>query len=180
MCFWYRSSHDGVRIDCSSNEDSIGRHFLHLLHGKQPTELHVKVMNVSLILCAEHEFNASTFTARVCALTLSDMYSCATAAIGITPSYQMAVLAAAPSSSADCPGARPASASDDDASDGGHSGSNVRRVLSRWLLHHQQRSSTYPDLGISGLGLAAGIGQLLGGGQAQALAFVEAFLGQAG
>ncbi|MDF9894391.1 UNVERIFIED_ORG: 2-methylcitrate synthase [Pseudomonas vranovensis] len=82
MCYWYRFTHDGVRIDCSSDEDTIGGHFLHLLHDKKPSALHVKVMNVSLILYAEHEFNASTFTARVCASTLSDLYSCVTAAIG--------------------------------------------------------------------------------------------------
>ncbi|WP_137885571.1 2-methylcitrate synthase [Pseudomonas sp. 2FE] len=82
MCYWYRFSHEGLRIDCVTDEESIGGHFLHLLHGKKPSELHVKVMDVSLILYAEHEFNASTFTARVCASTLSDMYSCVTAAIG--------------------------------------------------------------------------------------------------
>ncbi|MGH8467195.1 MAG: bifunctional 2-methylcitrate synthase/citrate synthase [Pseudomonas sp.] len=82
MCYWYRFTHQGVRIECTSDEDTIGGHFLHLLHGKKPSELHVKVMNVSLILYAEHEFNASTFTARVCASTLSDLYSCITAAIG--------------------------------------------------------------------------------------------------
>ncbi len=82
MCYWYRFSHHGVRIECTSDEDTIGGHFLYLLHGKKPSELHVKVMNVSLILYAEHEFNASTFTARVCASTLSDLYSCVTAAIG--------------------------------------------------------------------------------------------------
>ena len=72
----------GKRIAVETDDDSIGAHFLHLLHGKKPSELHVKVMNVSLILYAEHEFNASTFTARVCASTLSDLYSCITAAIG--------------------------------------------------------------------------------------------------
>lgn len=82
MCYWYRFSHDGKRIDCTSAEDSIGGHFLHLLLDKAPSELHRKVMDVSLILYAEHEFNASTFTARVCASTLSDLYSCVTAAIG--------------------------------------------------------------------------------------------------
>ncbi|MGX5219545.1 bifunctional 2-methylcitrate synthase/citrate synthase [Pseudomonas segetis] len=82
MCYWYRFSHDGVRIDCVTDEDSLGGHFLRLLHGKKPSELHVQVMNVSLILYAEHEFNASTFTARVCASTLSDLYSCVTAAVG--------------------------------------------------------------------------------------------------
>jgi 2-methylcitrate synthase len=82
MCYWYRFSHDGKRIDCVTDEDSIGGHFLHLLLDKPPSELHRKVMDVSLILYAEHEFNASTFTARVCASTLSDLFSCITAAIG--------------------------------------------------------------------------------------------------
>lgn len=82
MCYWYRFSHDGVRIECTSDEDTLGGHFLALLHGKKPSDLHVKVMNVSLILYAEHEFNASTFTGRVCASTLSDLYSCITGAIG--------------------------------------------------------------------------------------------------
>lgn len=82
MVYWYRFTHEGVRIDCTSDEDTLGGHFLALLHGKKPSELHVKVMNVSLILYAEHEFNASTFTARVCASTLSDIFSCVTGAIG--------------------------------------------------------------------------------------------------
>jgi 2-methylcitrate synthase len=82
MCYWYRFTHQQTQIECTSDEDTLGGHFLALLHGKKPSELHVKVMNVSLILYAEHEFNASTFTARVCASTLSDMYSCVTGAIG--------------------------------------------------------------------------------------------------
>lgn len=82
MCFWYRYSHQGVEIDCNSDEPSLGGHFLKLLTGKSPSSQHQKVMDVSLILYAEHEFNASTFTARVCASTLSDMYSCVTGAIG--------------------------------------------------------------------------------------------------
>jgi 2-methylcitrate synthase len=82
MCYWYRFSHDGVEIDCVTDEDSLGGHFLKLLHGETPSEQHRKVMDVSLILYAEHEFNASTFTARVCASTLSDMFSCVTGAIG--------------------------------------------------------------------------------------------------
>jgi 2-methylcitrate synthase len=82
ITYWYRFSHDGVRIDENTDDDSIGAHFLHLLHGEKPNELHEQVMNVSLILYAEHEFNASTFTARVCASTLSDMHSCVTGAIG--------------------------------------------------------------------------------------------------
>lgn len=82
ICYWYRFSHDGVRIDTAIQDDSIGAHFLHMLSDNIPSELFTKVMNVSLILYAEHEFNASTFTARVCASTLSDMHSCVTAAIG--------------------------------------------------------------------------------------------------
>ncbi|UTP72739.1 2-methylcitrate synthase [Alteromonas sp. LMIT006] len=82
VTYWYRYTHDGVEIDCNTDEDGIGGHFLALLTGKTPSELHRKVMDVSLILYAEHEFNASTFTARVCASTLSDMYSCITGAIG--------------------------------------------------------------------------------------------------
>ena len=82
VVYWYRYSHDGVRIDMNTGADSIGAHFLSLLHDKAPTELHERVMQVSLILYAEHEFNASTFTARVCASTLSDYHSCITGAIG--------------------------------------------------------------------------------------------------
>jgi 2-methylcitrate synthase len=82
MCYWYKFSHEGVEIDCTTDEDSLGGHFLALLHGKTPSPQHRRVMDVSLILYAEHEFNASTFTARVCASTLSDMYSCVTGAIG--------------------------------------------------------------------------------------------------
>jgi 2-methylcitrate synthase len=82
MCYWYRFSHEGLEIDCRTEENSIAGHFLHLLTGKTPSAQHQKVMDVSLTLYAEHEFNASTFTARVCASTLSDMYSCITGAIG--------------------------------------------------------------------------------------------------
>ncbi|ANF81731.1 2-methylcitrate synthase [Acinetobacter sp. NCu2D-2] len=82
ICYWYRYSHDGVRIEENTDDDSIGAQFLHLLRGEKPNALHEQVMNVSLILYAEHEFNASTFTARVCASTLSDLHSCITGAIG--------------------------------------------------------------------------------------------------
>lgn len=82
ICYWYRFSHDGVRINTALEDSSIGGHFLHMLSDEAPSELFEQVMNVSLILYAEHEFNASTFTARVCASTLSDMHSCITAAIG--------------------------------------------------------------------------------------------------
>ena len=68
VCYWYRYSHDGVRIDLDTGANSIGGHFLQLLHDQRPSELHEQVMHVSLILYAEHEFNASTFNARVCAL----------------------------------------------------------------------------------------------------------------
>jgi len=82
MCYWYKYSHEGVEINCHSEEESLAGHFLRLLQGESPTAQHQRVMDVSLILYAEHEFNASTFTARVCASTLSDMYSCITGAIG--------------------------------------------------------------------------------------------------
>lgn len=82
ITYWYRFSHDGVRADTNTQSDSLGGHFLEMLLGEAPSELHERVMNVSLILYAEHEFNASTFTARVCASTLSDMHSCVTGAIG--------------------------------------------------------------------------------------------------
>ena len=82
ICYWYRYSHDGVRIEVETDDDSIGGHFLHMLRGEKPNALHEQVMHVSLILYAEHEFNASTFTARVCASTLSDLHSCITGAIG--------------------------------------------------------------------------------------------------
>lgn len=83
ICYWYRFSHDGVRIDTEdTSEDSIGGYFLKLLTDNAPSELHKQVMHCSLILYAEHEFNASTFAARVCASTLSDLHSCVTAAIG--------------------------------------------------------------------------------------------------
>ncbi|TGG94165.1 2-methylcitrate synthase [Natronospirillum operosum] len=83
ITYWYRYSHDGQRIDTEAPEvDTIGAHFLALLQDRTPSQLHADVMNTSLILYAEHEFNASTFTARVCASTLSDIHSCITGAIG--------------------------------------------------------------------------------------------------
>lgn len=80
--YWYNFSHKGQRIEAETAADSIAEQFLWTLHGEKPTQLHTDVMNSSLILYAEHEFNASTFTARVCASTLSDMHSCITGAIG--------------------------------------------------------------------------------------------------
>jgi 2-methylcitrate synthase len=82
LLYWYHFSHSGRRIDVETDDDSIGGHFLHLLHGKEPSDLWVRSMHISLILYAEHEFNASTFTARVIAGTGSDMYSAITGAIG--------------------------------------------------------------------------------------------------
>lgn len=82
ICYWYHYSHNGKRIETQTDDDSIGAHFLHLLLGTPPKSLFERVMHVSLILYAEHEFNASTFTGRVCASTLSDFHSCITAAIG--------------------------------------------------------------------------------------------------
>jgi len=82
VVYWYRFSHDGIRIDTNTGADTIGGHFLHLLHGEEPNEMYEKVMNVSLILYAEHEFNASTFNGRVAASTLTDIHSVITGAIG--------------------------------------------------------------------------------------------------
>ncbi|MDO5651815.1 MAG: 2-methylcitrate synthase [Moraxella sp.] len=82
MLYWYQYTQNGKVIDLDSEEESIGGHFLHLLHGKRPTESQIKAMHVSLILYAEHEFNASTFAARVIAGTGSDIYSCIAGAIG--------------------------------------------------------------------------------------------------
>ncbi len=82
VCYWYRYSHDGVSIETALDHDSIGGHFLSMLTGKEPSEDHSRCLDVSLILYAEHGFNASTFTARTCASTLSDLHSCITGAIG--------------------------------------------------------------------------------------------------
>jgi 2-methylcitrate synthase len=82
LCYWYHWSHNGRMIEVETDDDSVGGHFLHLLHGREPSDAWVRAMHTSLILYAEHEFNASTFTARVIAGTGSDMYSCITGAIG--------------------------------------------------------------------------------------------------
>ncbi len=82
LLYWYHFSHFGRRVEVETDDDSIAAHFLHVLHGKAPSQVHIDAMNTSLVLYAEHEFNASTFTARVIAGTLSDMYSCITGAIG--------------------------------------------------------------------------------------------------
>jgi len=82
LLYWYHYSHNGRRIEVETDDDSIGGHFLHLLHGKTPSKSWVEAMHTSLILYAEHEFNASTFTGRVIAGTGSDLYSAITGAIG--------------------------------------------------------------------------------------------------
>ncbi len=82
LLYWHHYSHNGRRIEVETDDDSIGGHFLHLLHGKPPKPLWVKSMHTSLNLYAEHEFNASTFTGRVIAGTGSDLYSALTGAIG--------------------------------------------------------------------------------------------------
>jgi 2-methylcitrate synthase len=82
LCYWYHASHNGRLIDVETDDDSIGGQFLHLLHGHPPSPAAVRAMHTSLNLYAEHEFNASTFTARVVAGTGSDLYSCIAAAIG--------------------------------------------------------------------------------------------------
>jgi 2-methylcitrate synthase len=82
LLYWYHFSHNGKRIETETEDESIAGHFLHLLHGRKPSDLHSHALDRSLVLYAEHEFNASTFTARVIAGTGSDMYSAITGAIG--------------------------------------------------------------------------------------------------
>ena len=82
LLYWYHFSHNGRRIETETDDDSIAAHFLHLLHGEKPSELHARALDRSLILYAEHEFNASTFTSRVIAGTGSDFHSAITGAIG--------------------------------------------------------------------------------------------------
>ena len=82
LLYWYHYSHNGKEIEIETDDDTVGGHFLHLLHGKKPSESWVNAMQISLNLYAEHEFNASTFTSRVIAGTGSDMYSAITGAVG--------------------------------------------------------------------------------------------------
>ena len=82
LLYWWHFTRNGRRIDCETEDDSIAAHFLHLLHGEPPSALHAEALDKSLVLYAEHEFNASTFTARVIAGTGSDLHSCITGAIG--------------------------------------------------------------------------------------------------
>lgn len=87
LCYWWHFHQSGKRIETQTNDPSIAAHFLHLLHGKKPSEMHARAVDVSLILYAEHEFNASTFTSRVIAGTMSDLHSCITGAIGALRGY---------------------------------------------------------------------------------------------
>jgi 2-methylcitrate synthase len=82
LLYWYHFSHNGKRIETETDDESIAAHFLHLLHGRKPSDLHAQALDKSLVLYAEHEFNASTFAARVIAGTGSDIYSAITGAIG--------------------------------------------------------------------------------------------------
>ena len=82
LLYWWHFTRNGRRIDVETDDDSVAAHFLHLLHGAEPSKLHADTLDKSLILYAEHEFNASTFAARVIAGTGSDMHSCITGAIG--------------------------------------------------------------------------------------------------
>ena len=82
LLYWHHYAHHGKRIETQTDDDSIGGHYLHLLHGKAPSPAHVRAMHTSLVLFAEHEFNASTFTCRVITGTGSDMYSAITGGIG--------------------------------------------------------------------------------------------------
>lgn len=82
LLYWYHFSHNGREIDVETDDETIGGHFLHLLHGEEPSDSWVNAMQISLVLYAEHEFNASTFTGRVIAGTGSDMYSAVSGAIG--------------------------------------------------------------------------------------------------
>jgi 2-methylcitrate synthase len=82
LLYWYHFSHNGRRVETETDDDTIAAHFLHVLHGRKPSALHARALDQSLILYAEHEFNASTFTARVIAGTGSDFYSAITGAIG--------------------------------------------------------------------------------------------------
>ena len=82
LLYWFHYAHNGKRIDVETDDDNIGGHFLHLLHGRKPSDMFARAMHTSLILYAEHEFNASTFTCRVVAGTGADMYSAITAGIG--------------------------------------------------------------------------------------------------
>ncbi len=88
LIYWYQYSHHGRRIEVETDDDSIAGHFLHLLHGRKPSDLHERALDITFILYAEHEFNASTFTSRVIAGTGTDMYSAITGAIGALKGFK--------------------------------------------------------------------------------------------
>lgn len=88
LAYWFHYSHHGRRIEVETDDDTIAGHFLHLLHGRKPSELHERALDITLILYAEHEFNASTFTSRVIAGTGSDIYSAITGAIGALKGFK--------------------------------------------------------------------------------------------
>ena len=88
LTYWFHYSHHGRRIEVETDDDTIAGHFLHLLHGRKPSELHERALDITLILYAEHEFNASTFTGRVIAGTGSDIYSAITGAIGALKGFK--------------------------------------------------------------------------------------------
>jgi len=88
LMYWYHFAHHGRRIDVETDDDSIAGHFLHLLHGRKPSELHERALDITFILYAEHEFNASTFTSRVITGTGTDIYSAITGAIGALKGFK--------------------------------------------------------------------------------------------
>jgi len=88
LMYWYHYAHHGRRIEVETDDESIAGHFLHLLHGRKPSELHERALDITLILYAEHEFNASTFTSRVITGTGTDIYSAITGAIGALKGFK--------------------------------------------------------------------------------------------
>jgi 2-methylcitrate synthase len=88
LLYWYQYAHHGRRIEVETDDDSIAGHFLHLLHGRRPSDLHQRALDITLILYAEHEFNAATFTTRVIAGTGSDIYSAITGGIGALKGFK--------------------------------------------------------------------------------------------
>ncbi len=88
LLYWYHYAHHGKRIEVETEDDSIAAHFLHLLHGKKPSEVHAKALDITFVLYAEHEFNASTFSSRVIVGTGTDFYSAITGAIGALKGFR--------------------------------------------------------------------------------------------
>jgi 2-methylcitrate synthase len=88
LLYWYHYAHHGKRIEVETDDDSIAAHFLHLLHGKKPSDIHARALDVTFVLYAEHEYNASTFSSRVIAGTGTDFYSAITGAIGALKGFR--------------------------------------------------------------------------------------------